>query len=75
MAVSRGRAKMAGIRQSRPDSGLGFQVKVLDRLRVGYHESRRCSRETYPETYITKYTSIRRTYEDSHSQIMAQVFR
>ena len=26
----------------------------------GYHESRRCSRDTYPETYITKYTSIRR---------------
>ena len=26
---------MARIRQSRPDSGLGFQVKVLDRLRVG----------------------------------------
>ena len=40
-----------------------------DRLRVGwlngpfwkgYHESRRCSRHTYPESYITKYTSIRR---------------
>jgi len=26
----------------------------------GYHESRRCSRDTYPESYITKYTSIRR---------------
>jgi len=26
----------------------------------GYHESRRCSRETYPESCITKYTSIRR---------------
>jgi len=21
----------------------------------GYHESRRCSRDTYPESYITKY--------------------
>ena len=43
-----------------------------DRLRVGwlngfagplwegYRESRRCSRDTYPESYITKYTSIRR---------------
>ena len=26
----------------------------------GYHESRRCSRDTYPESYITKYTSIQR---------------
>ena len=25
-----------------------------------YHGSRRCSRDTYPESYITKYTSIRR---------------
>ena len=25
-----------------------------------YHESRRCSKDTYPESYITKYTSIRR---------------
>ena len=42
-----------------------------DRLRVGDHtlagplwegcrESRKCSRDTYPESYITKYTSIRR---------------
>jgi hypothetical protein len=27
---------MAHIRQSRPDSGLDFQVKVLDSLRVGF---------------------------------------
>ena len=26
----------------------------------GHHESRRCSRDTYPDSYITKYTSIRR---------------
>ena len=25
----------------------------------GCRESRRCSRDTYPESYITKYTSIR----------------
>ena len=34
-----------------------------DRLRVdgeGCRESRRCSRDTYPQSYITKYTSIRR---------------
>ena len=30
-------------------------------VRVGvYHESRRCSRDTYPESYAAKYTSIRR---------------
>jgi len=27
---------------------------------MGYRESRRCSRDTYPESYITRYTSIRR---------------
>ena len=26
----------------------------------GYRDRRRCSRDTYPEPYITKYTSIRR---------------
>ena len=26
----------------------------------GYRESRRCARDTCPESYITKYTSIRR---------------
>jgi len=25
-----------------------------------YHRSRRCSRDTYPESFITKYTSVRR---------------
>ena len=35
-----------------------------DRLKVGwimegYRESRRCSRDTYSESHITKYTSIR----------------
>ena len=32
---------MAQIRQSRPDSGLGFQVKFLDRLRVGWGKETR----------------------------------
>ena len=27
---------------------------------LAYRESRRCSRDTYPASYITKYTSIRR---------------
>jgi len=32
------------------------EFRVGDRLRVvgGYHESRRCSRDTYPESCITK---------------------
>ena len=29
----------------------------------GFRESRRCSRDTYPESYITEYTSV---YEDKH---------
>ena len=28
-----------------------------------YHESRKCSRDTYSESYITKYTSIRRFFD------------
>ena len=27
----------------------------------GYHESSRCFRDTYPESYITKFTSLRST--------------
>ena len=33
----------------------------IDRLWEGCRESRRCSRDTYPESYVTKYTSIRRS--------------
>ena len=33
---------------------------VIDSGWKGYHESRRCSRDTYPESYTTKYPSIRR---------------
>ena len=28
----------------------------------GYHESRRCARDTYPESYTTKYSTIRRLF-------------
>ena len=28
----------------------------------GHHEGRRCWRDTYSESYITKYTSMRRSY-------------
>ena len=34
----------------------------------GYHESRRCSRDTYPESYITKYTSIRRDIPEADAR-------
>jgi len=34
---------------------------VFGPLGEGCRESRRCSGDTYPESYITKYTSIRRT--------------
>ena len=33
----------------------------------GYNESRRCSRDTYPESYITKNTSIRRIWHTKDS--------
>jgi len=36
---------------------------LMGPLWEGYRESRRCSRDTYPESYITQYTSIRRKYE------------
>ena len=39
------------------------------RLRVGYHESRRCSRDTYPESCTTKYTSIRKVRLPVQSQL------
>ena len=46
-------------------------VSAFDRLRVGYlwkgcRESRRFSRDTYPESNITKYTSIRRLNAGFH---------
>ena len=37
-----------------------LRVGWLNGLWEGYHESRRCSGDTYPESYITKYPSIRR---------------
>ena len=35
-------------------------TRPCDRFREGCRESRRCSRDTYPESYITKCTSKRR---------------
>ena len=37
-----------------------FLLLIMIRIMGECHESRRCSRNTYPESYITKYTSIRR---------------
>ena len=36
-------------------------VLVLWSVIRGDHESRRCSRDTYPESYITKYTAYTKT--------------
>jgi len=43
----------------------------------GYRESRRCSRDTYPESYITKYTCIRRSivHEPSPRQALRTLSR
>ena len=50
-------------------NGFPFITSTLE----GYRESRRCSRDTYPDSYITKYTSIRRQtrhIQDSQDQIL-----
>jgi len=44
---------------ARMRSSVGWKV-IVGPLWEGYHESRRCSRDNYPESYITEYTSIRR---------------
>ena len=44
--------------------------------REGYHESRRCSRDTYPQSYVTMYTSKRRQiWTRTHFWIWIQVDR
>jgi hypothetical protein len=44
------------------ERSLAKPMKPDDRLRVGWrHETRRCRRVTYPESYITKYTSYTKT--------------
>ena len=49
---------------------------MVDRLRnrsaqriEGCREGRRCSRDTYPESYITEYTSV---YEDQYPFLMVK---
>ena len=46
-------------RETQAPAGAPTEVSVLP-LWEGCRESRRCSRDTYLESYITKYTSIRR---------------
>jgi len=47
----------------------------------GYHESKTCSRDTYPESYVTKYTSIRRQIRACelpwpyHASIVSESFK
>ena len=42
------------------DLDMSSGTRIYDRPWEGCHESRRCSRDTYPESYNTKYTIIRR---------------
>ena len=49
----------------------GFNLpRVINSGLVGYRESRRCSRDTYQESNLTKYTSIRREM-DSQAAIIS----
>ena len=38
-------------------------------FREGYRKRRRCSRDTYPESYITKYTSKRRSANPNEAEL------
>ena len=49
-------AKQISIGQKGPNVARGFAGRGSHES----HESRRCSRDTYPESYITRYTSIRK---------------
>ena len=54
-------AELVVIRTENVDERLGRTTHSWVRPPLeGYHESRRCSRDTCPESYITKYTGIRR---------------
>ena len=43
-----------------PDFTTELGLAELCSIRERYHESKRCSRDTYPESHITKPTSMRR---------------
>ena len=48
---------MRDLLQQAPVPSKSIQELILWK---GYRESRKCSRDTYPELYITKYTRTRR---------------
>ena len=64
--------------------GLGFRVRWIGCRVVkvkgagfdgsGYHESRGCSGDTYPESYITKYSSIRRLITKRPGRVQSLVY-
>ena len=56
---SPGGTKPSGSRPAR--LGDGKRCTHVDRLRVGFRERKRCSSDTYPESYTTEYTTV---YED-----------
>ena len=66
-ATVRCRPNLAYIRHSRPDSGCGFRVKVLDRLRVGEvsRGEKMLESGTDPESYVTEYTVVYENYVTS----------
>jgi len=63
---------------SSPSAARRKGVTVHCHVRWGdrpYHESRRCSRDTYPESYITKYTSIQRLRDQAWSRDQVEYCR
>ena len=70
-----------GVRRASPTSasvglsrGLFSILQTILKLIDGYHESRRCSRDTYPESYITKNTSLRRYGEFKREEMAIHIF-
>ena len=61
IAVERKRNTQASQVRNPATTTSGFGSKSIDRpLWEGYHESQKCSREIYPESCITKNTSMRK---------------
>jgi hypothetical protein len=66
LSLARSLARLLSLSLSFSDTRKSRTSRMLfasDRPRVGWercHDSRRCSRDTYPESYITEYTVMRR---------------
>ena len=54
----------AGAHVRREMSPSPYHPRAGDGLREGYHENRRCPRDTYPVLYVTNYTSMRKEMVD-----------